>query len=124
MNKKLLSRFERDLQLRGLSELTQESYLNKVQKFADFIGKNPKKASAQEVKRYLHYLMKKKGLTKQTVKHYAAALKMLFTVTLQTKCIPIVRTISSDAETRGLNWFFGFCVILEFLFKVAYLRIA
>ncbi len=31
MNKKLLSQFERDLQLRGLSELTQESYLNKVQ---------------------------------------------------------------------------------------------
>ena len=42
MNKKLLSRFERDMQLRGLSPLTQEAYLNKVQKFATFLGKSPR----------------------------------------------------------------------------------
>ena len=83
MQQKLLSQFERDMQLRGLSPLTQEAYLNKVQKFGLFLGKSARRANAQDVKRYLHYLMKEKGLTKQTVNHYAAALKLLFTVTLQ-----------------------------------------
>jgi integrase/recombinase XerD len=82
MNNTLLSHFERDLQLRGLSPLTQEAYLNKVSKFTEFLGKSPKMANAQDVKRYLHHLMTEKHFTMQTVNQHAAALKLLFTVTL------------------------------------------
>jgi len=82
MQQKLLSRFERDMQLRGLSALTQEAYLRSVRRFADFLGKSPQKATARDVKRYLHDLMSKRHLTKQTVNQHAAALRLLFTVTL------------------------------------------
>jgi site-specific recombinase XerD len=70
------------MQLRGLSALTQEAYLNKVHKFAEFLGESPKKATEKDVKRYLHQLMTKKGLTNPTVNQHAAALKLLFTETL------------------------------------------
>lgn len=82
MNNKLLSQFERDLQLRGLSRLTQEAYLNKVKKFAEYLGKSPKTAKAQDIKGYLHHLMTEKGLSTQTVNQYAAALRLLFGATL------------------------------------------
>ena len=35
MQPKLLSQFQQDMQLRGLGELTQQAYLNKVEKFGE-----------------------------------------------------------------------------------------
>lgn len=64
MNRRLLYRFERDMQLRRLSPLTQEAYLRSVRRFADFLGKKPKRASARDVKQYLHELMTQRHLTK------------------------------------------------------------
>jgi integrase/recombinase XerD len=83
MNTKLLSRFERDMQLRGLSSLTQEAYLRNVRRFSEFFGKSPRGAKARDVKRYLHHLMSEKRLSKQTVNQHAMALRMFFAITLQ-----------------------------------------
>ena len=55
MQQKLLSQFQRDMQLRGLGELTQQAYLNNVGKFYEFFGKSPRRATAQDVNRYLRY---------------------------------------------------------------------
>jgi integrase/recombinase XerD len=82
MNTKLLSRFERDMQLRGLGSLTQEAYVRNVRRFAEFFGKSPAKAKTRDVKQYLHELMSERHLTKQTVNQHAAALRFLFAVTL------------------------------------------
>jgi site-specific recombinase XerD len=82
MNRKLLSQFQQDMQLRGLGELTQQAYLNNVEKFGKFWGKSPRSATAKDLNRYLHHLMKEEKLTISTVNQYAAALKLFFTVTL------------------------------------------
>ena len=82
MHQKLLSQFQRDMQLRGLGELTQQAYLNKVEKFGEFLGISPRRGKAQDVDRYLHHLMSEKKFTIPTVNQYAAALKLFFTVTL------------------------------------------
>ena len=82
MQPKLLSQFQQDMQLRGLGELTQQAYLNKVAKIGEFLGKSPRSAKAQDVDRYLLHLMKEKGFSVPTVNQYAAALRLFFTVTL------------------------------------------
>ena len=82
MQPKLLSQFQQDMQLRGLGELTQQAYLNKVEKFGEFLGASPRSAKAQDVDRYLLHLMKEKGFSVPTVNQYAAALRLFFTVTL------------------------------------------
>jgi hypothetical protein len=51
MNQKLLSQFQRDMQLRELSKLTQQAYLNKIEKFGEFLGKSARSGKAQEVDR-------------------------------------------------------------------------
>lgn len=81
MNQKLLSQFQQDMQLRGLGELTQQAYLNKVAKFGEFLGKSPRSARPQDVDRYLLHL-REKGLSVITVNQCASALKLFFTVTL------------------------------------------
>ena len=82
MHRKLLSQFQQDMQLRGFGELTQKAYLNEVEKFGQFLGKSLRAAKAQDANRYLHHLMKEKGFSVPTVNQYAAALRLLFTVTL------------------------------------------
>jgi integrase/recombinase XerD len=82
MQQKLLSQFQQDMQLRGLSPLTQEAYLNKVQKFAEVFGKSPQQANARDVNGFLHHLMTEKHFSLPTVNQYAAALRLFFTVTL------------------------------------------
>jgi site-specific recombinase XerD len=70
------------MQLRGLRELTQQAYPNKAEKFGEFLGKRPRSAKAQDVDRYLLHLMKERRFSVPTVNQHAAALKLLFTVTL------------------------------------------
>ena len=83
MQQKLLSQFQQDMQLRGLGELTQQAYLNKVEKFGEFFGKSPRGANAQDVNRYLHHLMTEKRFAIPTVNQYAAALRLFLTITLE-----------------------------------------
>ena len=82
MQRKLLSQFQQDMQLRGLGELTQQAYLNKVDKFGKYFGRNPRAATEKDVNRYLHHLMTEEKFTISTVNQYAAGLKLFFTVTL------------------------------------------
>jgi site-specific recombinase XerD len=83
MNEKLLSQFQQDMQLRGLGESTQQAYLNKIGKFAEFLGKSPRQATARDVNRYLHHLMTEKRFAIPTVNQYAAALRLFLTVTVE-----------------------------------------
>jgi Phage integrase, N-terminal SAM-like domain len=49
----LAQKMVHDLQLAGLSERTQESYLRAVRKFAQWLAKCPNTASEEELRRYL-----------------------------------------------------------------------
>jgi len=82
MTTKLLSQFSRDMQQRGLSELTQEAYLRNVNKFVDFYGKELRKATSKDVNKYLYHLMSNRKLKQVSCNQHAAALKMFFSITL------------------------------------------
>jgi len=82
MSKKILNRFEQDLQLRGLTKLTREAYLRAAVKFMGFHAGPVSRAKSRDVSDFLHHLMSEKHFTASTVNQYVAALRLLFSVTL------------------------------------------
>ena len=49
----ILIRFQQDLQLNGLKERTQQSYVRNVRKFSEFLKRDPDSASEDDLRRYL-----------------------------------------------------------------------
>ena len=49
-----------DMQLRGLSERTQEAYLRAVRQLAEYYGRSPDQISEAELRRFFLYLRNEK----------------------------------------------------------------
>lgn len=80
--KTLKQRMKEDLQLRGLSLRTQESYLFQVTRFARHYGRLPDKLGQKEVKEYLLHLINEKHVSYATLAQTYSALKFIYEVTL------------------------------------------
>jgi hypothetical protein len=52
----ILIRFQQDLQLNGLKERTQQSYVRNVRKFSEFLKRDPYSDSEDDLRRYLLYI--------------------------------------------------------------------
>jgi hypothetical protein len=71
-----------DMQLRGFSLRTQETYLMRVTHFARYFNKLPDKLGQKEIKEYLLYLVKDKHASYGVLNMTYCALKFIFAVTL------------------------------------------
>jgi integrase/recombinase XerD len=70
-----------DMLMRGLNERTRHGYIRHVQRFAEFIGRSPDTATAEDVRRYqLH--QRENGAQAPSINSTVSALRFLFTVTL------------------------------------------
>jgi hypothetical protein len=67
-----------ELQLRNLSEGTSDTYLRAVARFARHFGKSPEQLGAEDVRRYLLYLLEDKHDTWSTIQVNRGALKFLY----------------------------------------------
>lgn len=78
-----LTRMLQDLQLRGMSESTQESYLYAVRKISEHYHKTPDQITEEELREYFLYLknVKKYGRSASTLA--MCGLKFFYTYTLQ-----------------------------------------
>jgi integrase/recombinase XerD len=56
----LREKMERDLELKGLSPKTRKIYLIEVEKFAKHFKKSPEELGTEEIKEYLHYIIREK----------------------------------------------------------------
>jgi integrase/recombinase XerD len=79
---KLRDRMEADLRLRNLRPATQRNYLRFARNFAAYHHRSPAEMGWEEVRSYLLYLREEKKLSPSTQKVHVAALKFLYTVTL------------------------------------------
>jgi integrase/recombinase XerD len=79
----LRQRMLEDMQVRNLSPLTQRSYVEHVARFARHFGRSPAVLGPQEIHAYLVYLATDKQLAPATIVIAVAALRFLYTVTLQ-----------------------------------------
>jgi integrase/recombinase XerD len=77
----ILIRFQQDLQLNGLKERTQQSYVRNVRKFSEFHKRDPDSASEDDLRRYLLYIKNDAHWSSSTINVAQQALKRFFTLT-------------------------------------------
>ena len=77
----ILIRFQQDLQLNGLKERTQQSYVRNVRKFSEFLKRDPDSASEDDLRRYLLYIKNDAHWSSSTINVAQQALKRFYTLT-------------------------------------------
>jgi site-specific recombinase XerD len=77
----LRQRFIEDLQLRNRAPKTIEAYVLQVRKFAQFYGRSPELLDAEQVHRYLLYLLHEKKASWVQYNQTVSALRFLYQVT-------------------------------------------
>jgi site-specific recombinase XerD len=78
LRKKMLE----DMQLYGLSERTQGSYVGAVKGLADFYNCSPDRLSEEQIRQFFLYLIEHRKVAKSTVTVYLSAIKFLCEKTL------------------------------------------
>jgi site-specific recombinase XerD len=74
-----------DMQLRGLSERTQETYLRVVRQLAEHYGRSPDQLSEEQLRQYFLYLKNERQLSRSSCTQVLSALKFLYEQTLRRK---------------------------------------
>jgi site-specific recombinase XerD len=74
-----------DMQLRGLAQRTQESYIRVIRQLAEHYGKPPDQLSEAELRQYFLYLKNDKHLSRSSCTQVLSALKFLYEQTLRRK---------------------------------------
>ena len=96
MTTRLRDQMTRDLELKGYSEHTKNTYLRNVKHFAQYFNKPPDQLTDEHVKEYLHYLIIEKKVSRSTASISHSSLKFFFETTLQrdwsTKKIPLIKS--------------------------------
>jgi len=77
-----LQRMKADVQLRGLSRHTLESYLTHAKIFLDYCNRPIEELTEIDVRQFLGHLIVEKKLSPGTVNSYSAAIRFFFAVTL------------------------------------------
>ena len=67
-----------DMQLRGLAERTQKSYVAAVQGLSRYYNKSPAAVNEEEIRQYLLYLKNEKKVAASTCNQVLCALKFLY----------------------------------------------
>jgi site-specific recombinase XerD len=72
-----------DMQVRNLAPLTQRAYTEQVARFARYFGRSPARLGAKEIRAYQVYLATERHLAPASLAITVAALRFLYTGTLQ-----------------------------------------
>jgi integrase/recombinase XerD len=93
----LRKRMTEELQLRNFSEVTIQTYIRVVHRFARHFGKSPEQLGSEQVREYLLHLLNDKGDAWSTLQVNRAALKFLYVRVLKQP-----RSMTCERSTR--NW--------------------
>lgn len=88
-----------DMQLRGLAERTQETYIRVIRQLAEHYGKPPDQLSEAELRQYFLYLKNDKHLSRSSCTQVLSALKFLYEQTLRRKW-PILEFVRPGQEHK------------------------
>ena len=88
-----------DMALRKLSPKTQQTYIRSVLKLAQFLGRSPHTATAEDLRRFQLHLASN-GVSSKTINVTITGLRFFFEVTLEDH--QILRKMSSVRESRKL----------------------
>ena len=80
---RIRQRMIEDMQLRGLSEKTQDSYLRAVRQLAEHYARSPDRISEEELRQYFLYLKNKKCVSSSAFSIALCGIKFFYERTLQ-----------------------------------------
>ena len=80
---KIMEKLLFDMQLCGLSIVTQKNYIYHVKKFGEYINKPIEDSNTEDVRQFLHHLREVRKLGIGTVNYFHTCLRFLFGVTLE-----------------------------------------
>ena len=76
-------KMKRDIEIRGLSKRTQESYLGCVKQFVKYFMKSPDHLSLEDIHTYQLHLIRDRKVAENIFNQYVSALKFLYGQTLK-----------------------------------------
>jgi integrase/recombinase XerD len=79
----LRRRMLEDMRIRNFSAATQRSYIHYVAGFASYFQQSPEYLGLEEIRSYRLYLLDERKMSAQSVNCFVAAVKFLYTVTLE-----------------------------------------
>jgi site-specific recombinase XerD len=88
-----------DMQLRGLSGRTQETYVRVVRQLAEYYDKSPDQLSEEELRQYFLYLKNEQQASRSRCMQALSAMKFLYQQTLQREW-PILNFIRPAREKK------------------------
>jgi site-specific recombinase XerD len=80
---KLRDKMTKDMELRGFSPRTMDIYLDWVERFAKYYGKSPEKLGDDDIRDFLHYLLKERKVAQSTVNQAYSAFRFFYKTTLE-----------------------------------------
>lgn len=114
----LRQRMLEDMQVRNLSPLTQRAYVEQVARFARHFGRSPAGLGPEEIRAYQVYLTNEKQLAPASIVITVAALRFLYTVTLQ-KPWSVAAVIPAPKMPQTLPVVLSPAEVVQFLDHVA-----
>jgi len=86
---RLQERMKMDMELKNLSLRTMQAYLGWARAFVVHYGRSPEHMGHNEIRDYLHYLLKDKKASQSSVNQAYSALKLLYQITLRREWDPL-----------------------------------
>ncbi len=74
-------KFQQDLQLKGLAEKTQQSYVRALRKFTEFLQRQPDTATEEDLRKYLLFIKNERNFDSSTINVAQCGLKGFFRLT-------------------------------------------
>lgn len=116
-NVELIQKMKEDMELRGFSEYTKVSYLNRAKHIIEYFGKPIEEVTTEEIRRYLlKYLKEEKNLSEGSVNYYNSVIRFIYEVTMDKvinkKQLPMYRNrkkVLKVLTKEELSTFFNAC---------------
>jgi len=107
----LLSRYQRDLALRGYSPRTQDTYFRNIRDFLSFHDLPPEHLDSENIKNYLYSLITERNASDSKIRQAHGAIKYLYAQTLQAPMV--VEHIPQVKKKKKLPTVFSFQEIIS-----------
>ena len=128
-NKKLLEKLKEDMEMRGFSSHTKDSYYRKAKEITEYFGKPMKQVTTKELREFLmKYLREERKVSERSVNYYNSVIRFIYDVVLDKpinqKQIPMYkkkRRLPKILSDKELDVFFNACD--NYMYKTIFMMI-
>ena len=125
-NKKLIEKLQEDMEMRGFSNYTKDSYLRKAKEIVEYFGKPMRQVTTKELRYFLlKYLRGEKQIGERSVNYYNSVIRFIYDVVLDYpinhKQLPMYKKKRMKIlSEEKLNIFFDTCD--NYMYKIIFMK--